>query len=174
MELILFPGLGGTSPRWAALRIASSAPVLGGPGWMKQRVFQCDAGLLRFARNDGERTTKNLAPSLRGALAPKQSSLPALSAPASPNWVRSSTQATYPSGRINTGVGSGDRANCRKLPRTNVSGVDPRDPIRPWRDVDAAGLTEIEPHRPGTLTSSAHFDSVTLGSVPRERHGGGI
>jgi hypothetical protein len=35
------------------------------------------SGLLRSARNDGERTTENFTPSLRGALAPKQSSLSA-------------------------------------------------------------------------------------------------
>ena len=32
------------------------------------------SGLLRSARNDAERTAENLAPSLRGALATKQSS----------------------------------------------------------------------------------------------------
>src|SRR5262249_104172 len=42
------------------------------------------------------------------------------------------------------GVGSGDRAKHRKPPPTNTVSVDQPDPIRPWRDVEAAGLTQIE------------------------------
>src|SRR4051812_16598381 len=54
---------------------------------------------------------------------------------------------TYP-GHIAVGPdqhdsGSGDRAEHRKLPRAVVSGVDLLDPVRPWRDVDATGLTEV-------------------------------
>ena len=48
--------------------IASSQVLLAKTGW----GFRCPLPVI-----DGERTTKNLSPSLRGALAPKQSSLPA-------------------------------------------------------------------------------------------------
>ena len=34
---------------------------------------------------------------------------------------------------------------------TNVFGVDKLNPICPWRDVEAAGLTEVEEHRPGIV-----------------------
>jgi hypothetical protein len=42
------------------------------------------------------------------------------------------------------GSGSSDPAEYRKLPLTNVFGVDQPDPIRPWSDVEAAGLAEVE------------------------------
>jgi len=35
--------------------------------------------------------------------------------------------------------------------RANVFGVDQLDPICPWSDVEAAGLTEVESHRPGIV-----------------------
>src|SRR5215472_15302123 len=44
------------------------------------------------------------------------------------------------------GSGSTDRAKYRKLPRTAIVRVAHLNPIRPWRDVEAAGLTEIEEH----------------------------
>ena len=49
------------------------------------------------------------------------------------------------------GGGSSDRPECRKLPRTHVFGVDRLNPIRPGSDVEAAGLTEVEQHRPGIV-----------------------
>src|SRR5262245_50176280 len=48
------------------------------------------------------------------------------------------------------GGGSSDSPDGRKLPWSGVSSVDRLNPIRPWRDVEVAGLTEIEEHRPGT------------------------
>jgi ribosomal protein S18 acetylase RimI-like enzyme len=39
------------------------------------------------------------------------------------------------------GGGSGDRPECRKLPRAVVFGVDQLNPICPRSDVEAAGLT---------------------------------
>src|SRR3954452_5518133 len=39
---------------------------------------------------------------------------------------------------------SSDRAECREVPRAVISGVDQPDPIRPRRDVEGAGLTEVE------------------------------
>jgi len=43
-----------------------------------------------------------------------------------------------------------DHPEFRKLPITNVIGVDQFNPICPWADVDA-GLTEVEEHRPGIV-----------------------
>ena len=74
-----------------------------------------------------------------------------VSASASPASVCSPTQATYPSGRINTAVGAVTATEYRKLPRTNVFGVDQPDPTRPWSDVEAARLAEVEQHRPGIV-----------------------
>ena len=68
--------------------------------------------------------------------------------------------------RVNTSVSSfsGQREltercamacpDCRKLPRTDVLGVDQLNAICPWGDVEAAGLTEptkVEEHRPGIV-----------------------
>jgi hypothetical protein len=44
-----------------------------------------------------------------------------------------------------------DRAKYRKLPNTSMFSVDQLNSIRPWRDVKAAGLTEVEQHRPGCV-----------------------
>src|SRR6266550_1694500 len=44
-----------------------------------------------------------------------------------------------------------DRAEYRKLPRTIVFGADQLNAIGPWCDVEAAGLTEVEQHRPGIV-----------------------
>src|SRR4030088_2062188 len=49
------------------------------------------------------------------------------------------------------GSGSGDRAKCRKFPHAVVFGVDQLNAIRPRSDVEAAGLTEVEEHRPGIV-----------------------
>jgi hypothetical protein len=73
--------------------IASGAPVFGRPRWMKQQVFQRGAGLLRGARNDGERSARtsprHCEELLRRPRPPKleerrrkQSSLPAREPPA--------------------------------------------------------------------------------------------
>ena len=64
-------------------------------------------------------------------------------------------QASHP-GHISVGPGqhgggSSDRPECRKLPRTNICGVDQLDPIRPRSDVQAAGLTEVEERRAGVV-----------------------
>jgi len=42
------------------------------------------------------------------------------------------------------GSGRSDCAKYRKLPDTSVFGVDQLNPIRPWGDVEAAGLIEVE------------------------------
>jgi hypothetical protein len=43
------------------------------------------------------------------------------------------------------------RAEYRELPLPLVARVDQLDPVSPWSDVEAAGLTEVEQHRPGVV-----------------------
>jgi hypothetical protein len=69
-----------------------------------------------------------------------------VSSSAIPSWVRSSTQAISVGPNQNGGR-SRDRLDGRKLQCTQVFGVDQRNAIRPWSDVEAAGLTEIEEHQ---------------------------
>ena len=98
-----------------------------------------------------------------------------VSASASPGWVRSPTQATYPSGRINTAVGAVTAPSRRKLPRTSVFGVDQLNAICPWSDVEAAGLTEVEEHRPGIVQQgedpqrAVGGDQVEIGHAASEQ-----
>src|SRR3984893_2985442 len=49
------------------------------------------------------------------------------------------------------GSGSGDRAKYRKLPHTDIFSIDQLDRVSRWSDVKAAGLTEVEQHRPGVV-----------------------
>jgi hypothetical protein len=54
------------------------------------------------------------------------------------------------------GNGRSYRADYGKLPRIKIFGikifdVDELDPISPLRDIDVAGLTEIEQHGPGMV-----------------------
>ena len=67
------------------------------------------------------------------------------------------------------GSGSGDLAKYRKLARTGIFSVDELDPVRPWSDVEAAGLTEVEQHRPGVVQQLE--DSPRLSAVTRSRSG---
>ena len=39
----------------------------------------------------------------------------------------------------------------RKIPFTNAFRVDHINPISPRRDLEVAGLTEVEQHRPGIM-----------------------
>jgi len=52
--------------------------------------------------------------------------------------------------------GRRDCAEHRELPHTSVSSVDPLHPLRPWTDVEGAGLTEIEQHRSGIVEQAEH------------------
>src|ERR1700722_908412 len=62
------------------------------------------------------------------------------------------------------GSGSRDRAKYRKLPRTSVFGVDQPDPaVCPRRDVKAAGLTEVEQHRPGVVQQGEYPQRAAAG-----------
>jgi hypothetical protein len=49
------------------------------------------------------------------------------------------------------GRGSRDLAKDRELPHARVLGVDEPDSIRPRRDVETAGFTEVEEHGPGVV-----------------------
>ena len=61
------------------------------------------------------------------------------------------------------GSGSSDRAEHRELPRTSVSSVDPLNPIRPWSDVEGAGLAEIEQYRASIVQQGEHPPWAALG-----------
>src|SRR5256885_7292155 len=47
--------------------------------------------------------------------------------------------------------GRSDLAQDRELPHAIVPGVDRPDSIRPRRDVETAGFTEVEEHGPGVV-----------------------
>ena len=74
-----------------------------------------------------------------------------VSASASPGSVTSPTQATYPSGRINTAAGAVTAPSAGSSHAPSYLASTRLNPIRPWRDVEAAGLTEVEQHRPGIV-----------------------
>src|SRR5512146_3352343 len=80
-----------------------------------QRPARYVASLFRRVQNRTYRAgiTENGCQSYAAVGGPNQ----VVSALGSPRSMPSPTQATYPSGRINTAVGSGDRAEYRKLPR---------------------------------------------------------
>src|SRR5438874_2530659 len=73
------------------------------------------------------------------------------------------------------GGGSRNRPDYRKLPRTKVFGVGQLDPIYPWSDVEAAGLTEVEEYRPGIMQQAeepqraAGGDQVEIGHAAPEQ-----
>src|SRR3954468_19254574 len=74
------------------------------------------------------------------------------------------------------GSGSSDRAEHRELPHISVSSVDPLNPIRPWSDIEGAGLTEVEQYRSGIVQQGEHppwaafGDQVEIGhAAPEQR-----
>ena len=74
------------------------------------------------------------------------------------------------------GGGSGDRAKYRKIPFANIFRVDHLNPIGPWSDVEAAGLTEVEQHWPGIVQQGEYpqravgGDQVEIGhAAPEQR-----
>ena len=74
-----------------------------------------------------------------------------VSASRNPVSVPSPTQATWPSGRISTAVGAATSPSTGSSHGAGVLGVDELDAVRPRRDVEAAGLAEVEQHRPGVV-----------------------
>src|SRR4029077_104381 len=73
------------------------------------------------------------------------------------------------------GSGSSDRAKYRELPHTGILSVDQLNPIRPWSDVQATGLTEVEQHRPGIVEEredpqrTGRGDQVEVGHAASEQ-----
>src|SRR5713226_5147729 len=72
--------------------------------------------------------------------------------------------------------GGSDHAKDRKLPNASVFSVDQLNTIRPRRDVEAAGLTKVEQHRPGLVQEgeysqrAAGGDQVEIGyAAPEQR-----
>src|SRR5262245_2933108 len=81
-----------------------------------------------------------------------------------------------PVGADQHGGGSADLAEYRQLPRAGVFRVRQLDPVRPPGDVEAAGLTEVEQHRPGTVQQGEYpqravgADQVEVGhAAPEQR-----
>ena len=70
-----------------------------------------------------------------------------------------------PVGSDHHGRGRSDLAKDRELPHAIVPGVDQPDSIRPRRNVETAGFTEVEEHRPGVVQQGED----ALGTV-----GGGV
>src|SRR4030088_2649967 len=65
-------------------------------------------------------------------------------------WVREvSRPGDMSVGSDQHGRGSSDLAKDRELPHARMLGVDEPDSIRPRRNVETAGFTEVEEHWPG-------------------------
>jgi hypothetical protein len=56
-----------------------------------------------------------------------------------------------PVGSDHHGRGRSDLAQDREFPHAIVPGVDVPDSIRPRRNVETAGFTEVEEHGPGVV-----------------------
>src|SRR5258708_29881347 len=80
-----------------------------------------------------------------------------------------------PVGPNQHGGGSSDRPECRKLPRTDIFGVDQLNAICPWSDVEVPALTEVEQHRPGMVQEGEYpqravgGDQVEIGHAASEQ-----
>ena len=80
-----------------------------------------------------------------------------------------------PVGPDQHGSGSSDGAKYRKFPRAVVCRVDHLDPVRPWSDVEAAGVAEVEQHRPGIVQQGVYRrravggDQVEIGHAAPEQ-----
>ena len=71
-----------------------------------------------------------------------------VSASLSPSAVPSPTQATYPSGRTRTAAGAVTSPSTGSSHAAVVARLDRLNAVGPRRDVQAAGLAEVEQHRP--------------------------
>jgi hypothetical protein len=66
-------------------------------------------------------------------------------------------------------------AQPRKLPIAGILGVDRQRSVCPWSDVEVAGLTEVEEHRPGIVQQGEYpqravgGDQVQIGHVASEQ-----
>ena len=63
-----------------------------------------------------------------------------------------------------------DLAKDREFPHPIVLGVDEADSIAPGRDVEAAGLAEVEEHRSGVVHEGEHARGTVLGSQVEVGH----
>src|ERR1019366_788177 len=77
-------------------------------------------------------------------------------------WVREvSRPGDMSVGSDQHGRGSSDLTKDRELPHAIVPGVDQPDSIRPRRNVETAGFTEVEEHGPGAVQQAEY----ALGTV---------
>jgi hypothetical protein len=72
-----------------------------------------------------------------------------------------------PVGSDHHGRGRSDLAKDRELPHAGVPGVDQPDSIRPRRNVETAGFTEVEEHGPGVV-QQGEYARGTVGGVQVE------
>src|SRR3979411_2422326 len=68
------------------------------------------------------------------------------------------------------GGGSGDHAEHGKLPLPDIFRIDQLDPVSPRSDVEAAGLTELEQHRPGVVKQLEGTERAVGGHEVEIRH----
>src|SRR2546429_1465921 len=79
-------------------------------------------------------------------------------------WVREvSRPGDMSVGSDQHGRGRGDLANDRELPHAIVPGVDQPDSIRPGRNVETAGSTEVEEDGPGVVQEGEHASGTVSG-----------
>src|SRR3989441_12990793 len=72
-------------------------------------------------------------------------------------WVREvSRPGDMSVGSDQHGRGSSNLAKDRELPHASMLGVDEPDSIRPRRNVETAGFTEVEEHGPGVVQQGEH------------------
>ena len=61
------------------------------------------------------------------------------------------------------GGGSAHRADYRKTPFANIFRIGQLNATGPWTDVDAAGLTEVQQHRPGVVQQGEYAQRAVGG-----------
>jgi hypothetical protein len=71
-----------------------------------------------------------------------------------------------PVGSDHHGRGRSDLAKDRELPHAIVLGADQPDSMRPRRNVETAGLTEVEEHGPGVVQQGEYGVPVANGRNP--------
>src|SRR5215467_14126654 len=68
------------------------------------------------------------------------------------------------------GSRSRDGSDDRKLQYAGILGVDPPNPVRPWRDVEAVGLAEVEQDRPSAVQQRDEPQRAVGGDQVEIRH----
>src|SRR6202011_5126494 len=83
-------------------------------------------------------------------------------------WVREVSRPGHMSvGSDQHGRGRSDLAKDRELPHASMLGVDEPDSIRPRRNVETAGFTEVEEHGPGVV-QQGEYARGTVGGMQVE------